>query len=318
MSDRDRLDYRLRRPTCAAGLILVFVAAVAVPGLGAFAQEPMPGTEASPPAASSPHSEEVKPGEEPKPAEAPKPVEEPKPSKPERWNSSLPCENFSHPYQADLCQQWRQANAAEEAAAAARSSAKLSGLQNLLLGVIASILLLMLLALLYAASAARRAVRAANLVRDRQEAEARAYVDVDKLEFVETPESENLVKVKLVFKNTGQTPAFHNRFATKVGIREAEKEDQIPVMPLPERAAAPGAPRLGRNATTASIVECESIPNLADRLMKGEAVIVVWGWTEYVDVFDHKRRMAFQYLCDAEALKSGLMFKPLSRGKDAA
>jgi hypothetical protein len=240
------------------------------------------------------------------------------PSKPEPWSAGLPCESIVHPYQGDLCQQWRQANAAEETALAAQQSTKLARLQNLLIAIATSLLFLLLLALLYAGSAARRAVRAANLVRDRQEAEVRAYVDVDKLEFIETPESENLVKVKLVFKNTGQTPAFNNRFATKVGIREAEREDQIPVMPLPDRAGAPGAPRLGRDATTASIVECESIPNLADRVMKGEAVIVVWGWTEYVDVFDHKRRMAFQYLCDAEALKSGLMFKPMNRGKEAA
>ena len=52
--------------------------------------------------------------------------------------------------------------------------------------------------------------------------------------------------------------------------------------------------------------------------MQGKAVIVVWGWMEYVDIFDLKRRTAFQYLCNAETLKSGPIFKPMHEGNEDA
>src|SRR5690606_15003889 len=96
-------------------------------------------------------------------------------------------------------------------------------------------------------------------------------------------------------------------------VHEKADGEDIPIMPLPERAANSGTPRLGRDATSASIVECQVARNIADRVTKGKAVILVWGWTEYVDIFDQERKTAFQYVCDAETLKSGLIFKPMAR-----
>jgi hypothetical protein len=246
------------------------------------------------------------------------------PQQPLLWSSARPCENYSHPYEADLCQQWRMAQAAEKAADAAQRNAsatertaRLTRLQTVIVAAATALLFLVFLALLVAALAARRAAHFLNLARRHQEAEVRAYVDVDRLEFVETPEADGVVKVRVVFKNSGQTPAFQTRSAAQVGVREPEGEDLVPIMPLPERAANPGMPRLGRDATSTYVVECESIPNLADRVMQGKAVIVVWGWMEYVDIFDLKRRTAFQYLCNAETLKSGPIFKPMNGGNEA-
>jgi hypothetical protein len=250
---------------------------------------------------------------------------ETQPQQPLPWSSARPCENYSHPYEADLCQQWRMAQAAETAAEAAQRdasaserTARLAGLQTVIAATATALLFLMFLALLAAALAAGRATRFLSLARRHQEAEVRAYVDVDRLEFVETPEPDGVVKVRVVFKNSGQTPAFQISSAAQVGVREQESGDGVPFMPLPERAANPGMPRLGRDATSPYVVECEAIPNLADRVMQGKAVIVVWGWTEYLDIFDLKRRTAFQYLCNAETLKSGPIFKPMHGGNEAA
>lgn len=237
--------------------------------------------------------------------------------KPALWNAAKPCENYRHPYEADLCQQWRQAQAAEVAAkaaertaAATQRSARHALLQTLIAAVAATVLSLIGLALLARSYVAWRAARAFEQAR-RQE--LRAYVDVDKLEFIEAPEAEGIVKIKLVFKNSGQTPAFDQRSAAEVKVHESEAGADIPILPLPDRTANSGTPRLGRDATSASIVECKATRNIADRVTKGEAVILVCGWTEYVDIFDKERKTAFQYVCDAETLKSGLIFKPMHR-----
>jgi hypothetical protein len=82
------------------------------------------------------------------------------------WSSARPCENYSHPYEADLCQQWRMAQAAEKAADAAQRSASatersasLTRLQTVIVAAATVLLFLMVLALLVAALAARRAAR---------------------------------------------------------------------------------------------------------------------------------------------------------------
>jgi hypothetical protein len=237
------------------------------------------------------------------------------------WDISKPCENTQHPYEAALCQQWRTAQAAEKSAAASERTIGLTQVLMLLGAVATGLLLLMFIPLIMAALAARRAARAdrtgvPSLDDAVREDEVRAYVDVDKLEFIETPESEGIVKVKVVFRNTGQTPAFNMRSTAKVGIRDVADEDLIPVMPLPDRSANSGRPRLGRDATAVVIVECDSTPSLADRVMNGDATIVVWGWAEYMDVFDRRRKTAFQYLCNAETLDTGQVFKPMTRGDE--
>ena len=238
------------------------------------------------------------------------------------WDIATPCENYQHPYEADLCQQWRAAEAAEKTAVASERTVGLTRLLMLIGALATALLLLMFVPLVMAALAARRAAHSTGAVpssvgdADRED-ELRAYVDVDKLEFIETPESEGIVKVKVAFRNSGQTPAFKIRSATNVGIRDVADEDMIPIMPLPDRARANSArPRLGRDATAIDIVECDSTPSLADRVMNGDATIVVWGFTDYIDVFDRRRKTAFQYLCNAGTLESGQIFKPMTRGDE--
>ncbi len=249
--------------------------------------------------------------------------EEPAAEETKAWDIAKPCENVQHPYQGDLCQQWRTAEAAEKTAAASARTAAISRLLMLLAALATLLLLLMFIPLLMAAFGARRAARNAGLGgggaapanADREE-ELRAYLDVDKLEFIETPESEGIVKVKVAFRNTGQTPAFKIRSATQIGIRDVADEDLVPTMPLPDRAKSATRSRLGRDATIVEITECPSTPSLADRVMNGDATIVVWGFAEYMDMFDRKRRTNFQYLCNADTLDTGQIFKPMVRGDE--
>lgn len=239
------------------------------------------------------------------------------------WDITKPCENYQHPYEADLCQQWRTAEAAEKTAAASERNVTQTRLLMLVALAATGLLLLMFIPLILAALGARKAGRGTSsaavstaTAADREE-ELRAYIDVDKLEFIETPESEGVVKVKVILRNTGQTPAFKLKSAAEVGIRDVSDEDLISVMPLPAKANS-ARPRLGRDSTAVNIVECDSTPSLADRVMNGDATIVVWGFAEYMDVFDRRRRTAFQYLCNAETLDTGQIFKPMIRGDEEA
>lgn len=292
--------------------------------------EVAPGLDAAPEDAPAP-AEEPEPGEAPAgeaPAEESAPEGVPPDTAPAEaapaapkgaWDMAKPCENYQHPYQADLCQQWRTAEAAEKTAIAAERNAKLTRLLMLIGALATLLLLLMFLPLILAALAARRAAQGAAPSRahgaDRED-ELRAYVDVDKLEFIETPESEGVVKVKVAFRNTGQTPAFKLRSATQVGIRDVADEDMLPVMPLPDKVRSPTRARLGRDAVAVDIVQCDSTPSLADRVMNGDATILVWGFAEYMDVFGRKRKTAFQYLCNADTLDTGQIFKPMTRGDE--
>jgi len=301
----------LRVAVCA-GIVSLFALTLA-PGF-AVAQQDQPTEEATP--------EQAAP-EQATPEEAA--PESPAPEESKVWDITKPCENTQHPYQADLCQQWRAAEAAEKTAAASEQT--LGVMQLLvLIGAVATLLLfLTFIPLFMAASGARRAAR--NVAgggsampaggKDREE-ELRAYLDVDKLEFIETPESEGVVKAKVAFRNSGQTPAFKIRSATEIGIRDVADEALVPTMPLPDRAKSATRPRLGREATTVDIVQCDSSPSVADRVMNGDATIVVWGFVEYVDIFDRKRRTIFQYLCNADTLDTGQIFKPMTRGDEEA
>lgn len=234
------------------------------------------------------------------------------------WDVSEPCANVQHPYQAEVCQQSR-------AAAASEATARLTRLV-MLIGLLALlILLLMLWPVITAALAARRAaegsaapVRLSSSPRSAdREAELRAYVDVDSLEFIETPDADGTVKVKITYRNSGQTPAFKLESLAEMEVVDIADEDDLPIRPVPDDGPlAPSRPRLGRDGTATAIVQCDAGPNLADRVTNGKATILVWGAAGYYDVFDRRRRTIFQYFCNAETLDTGEMFRPVVRGDE--
>jgi len=278
----------------ASGLALLLCLFAFVPHHAA-AQD-APGAEAA-------QSEQENPGDSAEEADAP----------PGPWDVSQPCKGVQHPYQADLCQQWRAAEASERTATLTRLL--------MIIGTLATLLLLLLFVpVLMAALAARRAaqVKAQALLppRDREN-ELRAYVDIDTLEFIETPESDGVVKVKITFRNSGQTPALKIETVAEMDIRDISEEALLPVVPLLEAASAdPARPRLGRDATATMIIQCDSTPKLAERVTNGESTILVWGFVKYTDVFDRRHKTAFQSLCNAETLESGQIFKPMVRGDE--
>ena len=294
----------LRAIACSAAIVLAALALTAPPGLAQDAPNEDAAAQDTTAEETTPEAEETASDDV---------TEDDGTGEKKPWSVSAPCENVQHPYEADLCQQWRTAQAAERTAGLTRLL--------MLMGAIAVLLLLlMFVPLVMAALAARRAANGQAPVPvggAAREDELRAYVDVDKLEFIETPESEGVVKVKVVFRNSGQTPAFQVKSVAEVGIRDVSDEDLLPIMRLPDRSSLVSArPRLGRDGTATDVVTCESTESLADRVMNGDATILVWGAVEYMDVFDRPHKTAFQYLCNAQTLDTGLVFKPMARGDE--
>lgn len=286
---------------CLVSMLFLLLSLIALAHPSAHAQDAPEGTEAG--------SEQTAPESGETEAADAEPV---------AWDVEKPCENVQHPYQADVCQQSRAADASE-------STARLTRL-IMLIGLVALlILLLMLWPLITAALAARRAADAsptparltsAPSSTDR-EAELRAYVDVDSLEFVETPENDGVVKVKITLRNSGQTPAFKVETLAKMEVVDIADEEALPIRPVPDEVAVTSLrPRVGRDGTSTLIVQCESTPKLADSVTNGEATILVWGAAGYYDVFDRRRRTIFQYFCNAETLETGEMFRPMERGDE--
>jgi hypothetical protein len=231
------------------------------------------------------------------------------------WDISRPCDNVQHPYQAEVCQQMRVADASE-------STARLSRLIMLIGLAGVALLLLMLWPIIAAALAARRAAsnssareghaRSPNSA-DR-EAELRAYVDVESLEFADTPEADGVVKVKIAFRNSGQTPAFKFEDSVEMEVVDIDDDEPLPTRSISDNASATSSrARLGRDATAIAIVQCESTPKLADRVTNGEAMILVWGEVGYDDIFDRRHQTVFQFVCNAETLETGEMFRPMAR-----
>jgi hypothetical protein len=123
-----------------------------------------------------------------------------------------------------------------------------------------------------------------------------------------------VVKVKIAFRNSGQTPAFKFEDSVEMEVVDIDDDEPLPTRSISDNASATSSrARLGRDATAIAIVQCESTPKLADRVTNGEAMILVWGEVGYDDIFDRRHQTVFQFVCNAETLETGEMFRPMAR-----
>jgi hypothetical protein len=118
------------------------------------------------------------------------------------WDAERPCEDYTDPGQADLCQQWRMAKAAEQ-------TKDLAYWQNLIVGGEAFLLFLTLIATAIAAVAAALAARAANksvAVADKTaERQLRAYFLYD-IGYILDCTPNRRPSVQLTFRTTVKHP----------------------------------------------------------------------------------------------------------------
>jgi hypothetical protein len=175
---------------------------------------------------------------------------------------------------AELCQQWRSAEAAH-------TQVLLSAFA--LAGILASLFFTG-----WAAKAAARAAIAAEKaveVNDRTaERQLRAYIDIKSGGFALGPPHKDRLRVRVVFSNFGQTPARDVRLWIKMDLVEPGKFE------FTERSK-PGVEQgiISPGNTAVSFDGIGVDDDIAfDAIKEGDMVPMVWGRVIYRDVFDNR------------------------------
>lgn len=132
------------------------------------------------------------------------------------------CQNPKDHEEADLCQQWRAAKAAEKAADLAETQAYWNWLQ--LVGVFATVA-----AAWAAVIAARAAQISVAVAQDTANKQLRAYVLIDDTEITDVKENEaRWLRGKIIMKNSGITPATNVRHWIGMCIKPHPLREDFP------------------------------------------------------------------------------------------
>jgi hypothetical protein len=127
--------------------------------------------------------------------------------------------------------------------------------------------------------------------RKSSERQLRAYVDVVSGQILNFGKPGN-VKLRLIIKNSGQTPAYHLSHWTSVGADELPPKAgfESPNIAVVRSTLAPGA-------FTTVIQEYGPLSaNQIAKIKAKKAAIWAWGRIDYVDTFGHRRKSWFRLI----------------------
>ncbi len=204
----------------------------------------------------------------------------------------------------DLCQQWRQAKAAENAATYAGWQALAAILSTVLLLVATGAAIFAALYAKRAADAGRGAVneaknttnaaeRTIQATKDIGHAQLRPYVHAIHVNIHRNyePNTKKLsgVEVTVQWRNSGQTPA--KRLCGTVSFKSFESSEPPDNFNFPDaerRALQECAIGVGQDFNTSLLITPEEISRAIDTPLN----IYYWGWVEYADNID--RRVAYR------------------------
>lgn len=204
------------------------------------------------------------------------------------------CTNPKHHEEADICQQWRAANAAEKAATLAEAQTYWNWVQ--LIGILAT-----LLAAWAAWKAAKAAQQSVGIADRAARIQLRAYVFIHNVEclWVANTGTEQITHWRFtpVWKNAGQTPTVYAIGNISHMYTETESLPEDSEFPDNAQQAArnlfpPGHTMLGQYFEI-------PISDL-EKMNRGEARAFIWGWVEYNDVFEctarHRHEFCFEII----------------------
>lgn len=181
-------------------------------------------------------------------------------------------------------------DAQERMAAEAERLAKLTDSQLTVAIVGAVLLVFTLIAAGVAAAAAWSAARSGKeivtVTSDSAERQLRAYVTIIEA----TMGKPGTLHVFIVFKNAGQTPAYHLICAQDWNAGDETEFEEG------DMSVATSSIDLGPGATTTVRVPISfTDAKTRDDLMDREIPFYVWGRSEYIDAFQRKRHISFRY-----------------------
>lgn len=193
---------------------------------------------------------------------------------------------------ADLCAQWKAADAARDSTWWAEVGLYVSGLS--------SILVLIAIGLAYQAN---------SIARDTAKRQLRAYITFDSIVKVET---EDGWKIQAQWKNTGQTPAMKaigslrwDHFASGIPSDFSYPPSRME-MPFGTQAIGPGQ-------SIYTLTENRIRESDLQRVANGESRIIIWGWVEFSDCFGTGRRTesATELFAEYVGTDFGVHFLPI-------
>lgn len=197
--------------------------------------------------------------------------------------------------EADLCQQWRSARAAEEIVNLTRQQVELASREfYALIGT----LLFTAIAAVAAALAARSADRSISVTREMAQRELRAYVTAE-ADHVENLRPNGIPVVSLLFTNSGPTPA-----------RVLTSDTKILIDVFPPDRALPPVSKINRRFpdiysksdigphkslfTSVAPPFC-LLENAWQEMIAGNLALYVYGKCEYEDVFGEERITEYSF-----------------------
>ncbi|MEZ5933883.1 MAG: hypothetical protein R3F54_18425 [Alphaproteobacteria bacterium] len=211
------------------------------------------------------------------------------------------CDNPQSTEEADLCQQWRMAEATEkmEGTAARQLRATYFEIAGLLFTVFFTA---------WAAIAASKAARAANksisVTRELGQKQIRAYVGIIDAK-VHDFRLGQVVRLDLTMRNSGRSPAYNVRpsiFARSVVSSEHPEFDFASL----ERGQSRGDVGADGKFGTGCLFGKPCSRSFIDRITSGQGKFVVVGRIEYRDVFDESHETHFRMRLLPESIENGV------------
>lgn len=148
------------------------------------------------------------------------------------------------------------------------------------------------------------AYRANGIAREASRRELRAYVGNSSIEFVHPPGTNNEIRVLATYGNEGATPALNVKRHLLVGVmvdgdRFANPEPHAPIR------TQQSVGLLFRGDARTTEAHCQCPPKIMQAIDQGGAIVFIWGWIEYDDVFGATHKTSFRYFYDTESRKLG-------------
>lgn len=234
------------------------------------------------------------PAEQQQPASPPPPAVQKPVLEPARYTVS--CENPKDHDDADLCEQRRQAQAAEDAVWWVRFQTYL--------GILGAVLVLCSLwftavAALAASKAATATEKAVTLARETAIRQLRAYVSVESIPGEESSFADGVLTLPFQLVNRGQTPAarvmqWRNSHVKPLPVVEPLRRARPMTRPVVSKSA------LGPGADLKMRIEHELPPEQLTALQAGHR-LYIWGTVYYLDAFKRWRRTRYQMHCGIDA-----------------
>ena len=229
------------------------------------------------------------------------------------YSIETPCRNPRNNSDADLCQQWRVAEATEDIWALTLAQIVLS-----VFGIVG-----LLVTIAFTKKAVSAAIEANALARDTSKQELRAYVGVtDGGVTLLGKEGETIGLV--VIKNAGQTPAHNLLFYGRMKVGSLEKPILEDVPNINDRVNDSRS-ALFPGQSVSRHISLELTEAVLKEVQGGTRAIHVWGRVNYTDVFGSSQATDFRYFVTGPEVQfdrnspeaRGWTFTPHSSGNDA-